>query len=152
MRKKIEKFAESRERRIATVAKWKASGLTQAEFCRREGYQQWQLSEWRRWVEKLERQTEVLPGQNRPDKSRSRRQENKRKSTQPPPEREEIAAGPPPFVPVRLVDAGIGTIEPHPAHLFNSVLELVLKHGQIIRVAPNCPPQFLDAIVATLER
>jgi DNA-binding transcriptional regulator YiaG len=30
------------------VAKWRASGLSQAEFCRREGLEQWQLSEWKR--------------------------------------------------------------------------------------------------------
>lgn len=151
MTKKNEKSAESRDRKIATVAKWKASGLSQAEFCRREGYQQWQLSEWRRWVEKLDSQTAVLSAQNRPDKSRSRGQKKKRQSKQPPQERQEIAAGPQPFAPVRLVDAGIGNTEQHSAQ-FNSVLELVLKHGQTIRVAPNCPPQFLDAIVATLER
>ena len=37
----------------AAVAKWRASGLSQAEFCRREGLQQWQLSEWKRFVEVL---------------------------------------------------------------------------------------------------
>jgi hypothetical protein len=30
------------------VAKWQASGLSQAEFCRREGIPQWSLSEWKR--------------------------------------------------------------------------------------------------------
>jgi len=32
----------------ATVERWKASGLTQAEFCRREGVKEWSLSDWRR--------------------------------------------------------------------------------------------------------
>ena len=31
-----------------TIERWKASGLTQAEFCRREGLKDWSLSEWRR--------------------------------------------------------------------------------------------------------
>ena len=30
------------------VATWRASGLSQAEFCRQEGIQEWQLSEWKR--------------------------------------------------------------------------------------------------------
>lgn len=30
------------------VAKWRASGLSQAEFCRREGIPEWALSEWKR--------------------------------------------------------------------------------------------------------
>jgi transposase-like protein len=30
------------------VAKWRASGLSQADFCRQEGIQQWQLSWWKR--------------------------------------------------------------------------------------------------------
>lgn len=34
------------------VAKWRASGLSQAEFCRQEGLQQWQLSMWKRGVGK----------------------------------------------------------------------------------------------------
>jgi hypothetical protein len=31
------------------------------------------------------------------------------------------------------------------------VLELVLKRGQILRVAPNCEPQFLGAVVSVLD-
>ena len=30
------------------VATWRASGLSQAEFCRQKGIQEWQLSEWKR--------------------------------------------------------------------------------------------------------
>lgn len=38
----------------ATVERWKASGLTQAEFCRREGLQDWSLSEWRRRLARID--------------------------------------------------------------------------------------------------
>jgi len=36
------------KKRRDTVARWRASGLSQAEFCRREGIAQWQLSTWKR--------------------------------------------------------------------------------------------------------
>ena len=69
----IGSFAEQREERltmargmhaskkIATVEKWRASGLTQAEFCRREGLPEWQLSGWKRFVQVLEKQAAKMP-------------------------------------------------------------------------------------------
>jgi hypothetical protein len=41
----VEKYPE---RQLQAVAKWRSSGLTQAEFCRREGLKEWQLSNWKR--------------------------------------------------------------------------------------------------------
>lgn len=35
------------------MAKWRASGLTQAEFCRREGIPEWKLSGWKRREQKI---------------------------------------------------------------------------------------------------
>ena len=148
---KTEKIAERNDRKIATITKWRASGLSQAEFCRREGYQQWQLSEWRRWVEKYETQREAPSVPMRPDRIKSRRKVSKGKRPRPAQEHEENAPGTRPFVPVQLVDASTEGTQQRPANIFNSVIELVLKRGQIIRVAPNCPPQFLSAVVATLE-
>jgi hypothetical protein len=148
---KKERIAESHDRKIATVTKWRASGLSQAEFCRQEGYQQWQLSDWRRWVENHEKQTQSPPARMRPDRIKRRQKENKGNCSRPAQDREEIATELQPFVPVHLVDAGTQVAEQLPTIIFNSVLELVLKQGQIIRVAPNCPPQFLGAVVATLE-
>lgn len=43
------------------VARWRASGLSQAEFCRQEGLEQWQLSEWKR---KVAREDGVKPSSN----------------------------------------------------------------------------------------
>jgi hypothetical protein len=47
------KYSE-RERR-GFVAKWQASGMSQAEFCRREGIQEWELSNWKRRELKIQR-------------------------------------------------------------------------------------------------
>lgn len=149
---KKERLAENRDHKISTVAQWKASGLSQAEFCRREGYQQWQLSEWRRWVEKHERQqSETSPIVARPDKGQRRRKERRRKPMQQQIASPTDAAGPQHFVPVRLVEAGAKDNEQYQASEFNCVVELVLKRGETIRVAPHCPPQFLGAVVATLN-
>ncbi len=35
-------------RQNSVVARWEASGLSQAEFCRQEGIPEWSLSEWKR--------------------------------------------------------------------------------------------------------
>jgi len=40
------KYSEQQRRKF--VAEWRASGLSQAAFCRREGIEQWRLSNWKR--------------------------------------------------------------------------------------------------------
>ncbi len=138
------------KRKIATVENWKASGLSQAAFCRREGLQQWQLSEWKRFVEKLENEAAGVParsglrGVHGKRRKRSGRQSHQRQET-------DIKAEPPTFVPVQLVEDTAEDCRDNPASVFDFVLEVVLKRGQIIRVAPNCEPQFLGAVVSTLD-
>lgn len=39
------------------VKKWERSGLTQAEFCRKENILEWQLSDWKNQIKKDESQT-----------------------------------------------------------------------------------------------
>ncbi|MGH9440131.1 MAG: IS66 family insertion sequence element accessory protein TnpA [Terriglobia bacterium] len=144
-------------KKIVTVNKWKASGLSQAEFCRREGLQQWQLSEWKRFVEVLERQEQDVPARlgeessidDRPAAGKRRRKAGRRTYR---PGRPATLAEPQPFVPVRLVDvaaeAGRGA---DAARIFDCVLEVVLERGQIVRVASNCEPRFLSAVVSALD-
>jgi len=43
-----EKDRSGQSERSAVVAKWKASGLSQAEFCRQEDFPEWKLSNWKR--------------------------------------------------------------------------------------------------------
>lgn len=43
-----EKDRSAQSERTAVVAKWKASGLSQAEFCRQEDIPEWKLSNWKR--------------------------------------------------------------------------------------------------------
>ncbi len=43
-----EKDRSAQSERSAVVAKWKASGLSQAEFCRQENIPEWKLSNWKR--------------------------------------------------------------------------------------------------------
>jgi hypothetical protein len=145
----------------AAVAKWKASGLSQAEFCRREGLEQWQLSEWKRFVEVLESQSEAVPAnggegaasvypgkrarkQNRHGAGRAKRA--KRAAVAPKAEQS--------FVPVELVGmaeedakggAATGGSE------LDCVLEVVLRDGQIVRVGSDCHPQLLGAVLAILR-
>jgi transposase-like protein len=52
------KYKSESERRD-TVTRWKASGLTQAEFCRRENMEQWELSEWKRWVQRQDKKAPI---------------------------------------------------------------------------------------------
>jgi len=42
---------------LSTVERWQASGLTQADFCRREGITEWQLSSWKLKLKKKRKQT-----------------------------------------------------------------------------------------------
>lgn len=140
-------------KKIAIVARWKASGLSQAEYCRREGLQQWQLSEWKRFVEARDRQGQdaaanraveadanILPEANAAVRRRGRRA------------RAADVVQPPPFVPVRLVeeaaDDGGECRVPNDSPY---VLEVVLDRGQVIRVAAHCEPQFLSAIISAIN-
>jgi len=148
---KKEKLAESRDQKVAAVAKWKASGLSQAEFCRREGYQQWQISEWRRWVEKYE-QGQAAPPTVAKLKAQRRRKARREKCEQPQKDGPDAVSESQHFVPIHLVCADSKDTEQNQAGRFNCVVELVLKRGQTIRVAPGCSPQFLGAIVETLDR
>lgn len=163
----IGSFAEQREERltmargmhaskkIATVKKWKASGLTQTEFCRREGLQQWQLSEWKRFARSVEESSDDLParcgakaGVDPPDDSRTERKNAGCLTCRP---GQAATAELQPFVPVRLVDVDAGDSSQNVTAYFDSVLEVVLKRGRIVRVTSSCEPQFLHAVVTTLE-
>jgi Transposase len=42
---------QTEEQRAEVVARWVASGLSQAEFCRRENIPEWALSTWKRRVD-----------------------------------------------------------------------------------------------------
>ena len=44
---RLSKYSNEWRQREA-VDNWRASGLSQAEFCRREGIPEWALSEWKR--------------------------------------------------------------------------------------------------------
>lgn len=139
-------------KKIAIVAKWRASGLSQAEFCRQEGLAQWQLSEWKRFAQNRGSKAAVKPVSDRrkpgprgegvsPHNSRSGR-------TQPESARVEQQT----FVPVTLVDdtdivAGAADVLKD----FDCVLEIVLPGRRTFRVAPHCRPEFLGAAVSALE-
>src|SRR3984957_4573271 len=151
-------FHERKKR--AAVAKWRASGLSQAEFCRREGLQQWQLSEWKRFVEVLESQNpEALPADGEAGAARTYASERARQQNKPATGRAARAkraaaatmAGQS-FVPVE----GVGVVEEYPkggvaCTELDCVLEVVLRGGQIVRVARDCQPQLLGAVVAMLN-
>ena len=140
-------------KKIATIEKWRASGLSQAEFCRREGIQQWQLSSWKRFVEVLEDQVDDTPsgtvaGANGKalGASNGRTEAKQGKSRQ---DRADVQ--PQSFVPVRLVDPAEEDREERSTFTFDCVLEIVLKRGQTIRVASSCEPRFLSAVVSALN-
>jgi transposase-like protein len=42
----VSKYSEQERRKF--VAEWRTSGLSQAAFCRREGIEEWRLSNWKR--------------------------------------------------------------------------------------------------------
>jgi hypothetical protein len=59
-----QKKYSARQRR-ALVAKWRSSGSTQAEFCRQEGLQEWELSNWKRLQEKQSSGKENEPSEEK---------------------------------------------------------------------------------------
>lgn len=142
-------------KKIGIVAKWKASGISQAEFCRNEGLQEWQLSEWKRFAAKKERQSESSAVVAERESPRSPALNTKstgggRRTLRGNPDAAAVGASP--FVPVTLVDVSAETSGVKPtANVFDYVLEVVLKRGQIVRVGPNCQPHFLSAVVSTLD-
>jgi hypothetical protein len=141
-------------KKIAVVKKWNLSGLSQAEFCRREGLKLWQLSEWKRFIGDLECvrvTTDVLGLQTgkgcllgQSSKSDSCVEDHKRSHVK--------GFESQPFVPVTLIDgptdraSDIGA-----AKSFDCALEIVLRRGQVVRVPSDCQMEFLNAVVSTLD-
>jgi hypothetical protein len=65
----------SARKRKALVAKWRSSGLTQAAFCRQEGLQEWELSNWKRRQEhQIAGKEKELPEEKRVRIARTRRE------------------------------------------------------------------------------
>lgn len=53
------------EQKHEFVLRWRASGLSQAEFCRSEDVPEWALSQWKRGVEKSESRKAVSPSRSK---------------------------------------------------------------------------------------
>ncbi len=131
----------SMRRKSAVIMKWRASGLTQAEFCRAEGLQQWQLSDWKRVVASQSdmEMSNVIKDSTEP----TRQRKPKRRRQQPDKETFETSD----FVPVRLIQA-----EPEQSNkLPDFVIEVQLRGGHVMRVASDCSPEFLGSLVAALN-
>lgn len=143
---------EVARKKIAAVAKWKASGLSQADFCRHEGLAQWQLSEWKRFVEARAREAAAKPvkADKKPSRSADRAGNRGGQSGRSQPSRTQ--ARPQAFVPVTVVgDLDIVGGAPEAVNDFNCVLEIVLPGGRMLRVSQHCRPEFLGAAVSALE-
>jgi hypothetical protein len=145
-------------RKAVVVARWRASGLSQAEFCRREGLEQWRLSEWKRSVavRDAQSQEDVPTAERAPDGTRNAaRTRNQGERTVRRASRAKHTAaetmGDQPFVPVQLVGVDEDGTKSGAASALECVLEVVLRSGQTIRVGHNCEPQFLREVVAILN-
>lgn len=61
------------------VSKWRSSGLSQAEFCRKEGIPEWSLSQWKRIEERNRDYLALQAKQNAAAERKTKRLEAKRK-------------------------------------------------------------------------
>lgn len=150
------KESQSQEQfRTTTVERWERSGLTQREFSRREGIQEWQLSYWKHQVQANRKKRAACEVQVRASdrglrhgKERARKMYEHKQSTEAQADRSEGS----PFVPVQLVDFS----EEHSdsgrdVNGSCCVLEVVLRCGRVIRVSSGCQPNFLRAVVSAVE-
>ena len=107
------------------VSEWRASGLSQMEFCRRRGISDRALNNWLYKSPYRERVAQILAARSRGD----------------------VVAETPRFVPVSLVRATTATDAP----AVSGSIEVVLKGGLRIAVTPGFDPETLRQVVAALE-
>jgi lambda repressor-like predicted transcriptional regulator len=109
------------------VSEWRASGLSQMEFCRRRGISDRALNNWLYKSPYRERVAQILAARSRG----------------------EVAAETPRFVSVSLVRATAATAAD--AQEVSRSIEVVLKGGLRIAVTPGFDPATLRQVVAALE-
>ncbi len=129
---------------IAQMAKFEASGLTGAEFCRREGIKYTRFADWKRRFGRRER-IQVSAAARRPKAPRTQRQGRGKRAPQLEPAQRKDADLNMGFAPVRVVDT---EITPRP---INSPIEILLPNSVRIFVSePSCLG-LLAGIVAVLD-
>jgi hypothetical protein len=111
-----------RERWRELLRRWRASGLSQAEFCRRHGVAVWKLAWWKRRLAKV-------PFDREARTARKRRSDRS----------VECSAS---FVPVGVLSTSVRI----------GRMELLLGAGRRLRFAADVDPGKLAEIVAALER
>lgn len=155
---KAEQRAQARQHKIALVEKWNASGLTQREFCRHEGLEERQFSSWKRLVNVARERAEHMQVGGSTEGNAVRLPDARKKHQTAGRQARDLqqaaaAVKQQSFVPVHLVDVVAEDCSASGATgIFDCVLEVVLKRGQTVRVAPSCQPQFLSAVVSSLDR
>lgn len=107
------------------VSQWRASGLSQMEFCRRQGISNRALNNRLYKSPYRERVARILAARSQGD----------------------VHAEPPRFVPVSLVRATTAT----DASVVPGSIEVVLKSGPRIAVTAGFDPETLRQVVAALE-
>lgn len=110
------------------LERWRTSGMTLAEFARRETLSYWTLWDWKKRL-----------GIGRRNSNRSESKGSARKGT-----------SDPEFVPVRVVDGMTYSQEPQD-RASGSPVEVLLRCGQAVRFDSRCDLGFLAAVVSTLE-
>jgi lambda repressor-like predicted transcriptional regulator len=106
------------------VSEWRASGLSQMEFCRRRGISDRALNNWLYKSPYRERVARILAARSQAD----------------------VHAETPRFVPVALLGATAAA-----AQAVSGAIEVVLKGGLRIAATPGFDPETLRQVVAALE-
>ena len=107
------------------VSEWRASGLSQKEFCQRRGISDRALNNWLYKSPYRERVARILTARSQ----------------------EDLVTEPPRFVPVAVLGATMAIYSQAAA----AAIEIVLPNGPRIAVAPGFDAETLRRVVAALE-
>jgi len=105
------------------LEQWKQSGLSMADFCRREGLKDHTLSWWKRTLE---------------ERDRAQQRESAKRAA-----RAAAESARPSFVPVRVIEAA-------PRESISAV-EIVTSRGHVVRLQPGFDAATLRRVLAALE-
>ena len=142
----LEKFWRQAHERQA------ASGLSVSAFCLAEGLKDYTFWYWGRELRARDRAAKVNAAKNSFTKQASKVETvHKSKTVDIGSARKPANKPKPDFAPVHMVDDCPEADVETKSEAVRNVAEIVLKGGHVIRIASDCPLEFLSTIVSAME-
>jgi len=144
MPKKGERDLQKEMTRRRMIRDWQESGLSLAEYCRRENLKYTTMCQWLSRTKKRDLEAQRKPAAR---KRKSHQETGKETLIRSGDNIQPVVPSPADFVPVRVIDR---TQSPDVKQTTSS-LEVVLTNGVTIRVPNHCSLQLLKSVVSALE-